>query len=37
MEVDAAFVQDVLRGDGATEMRVRFVRKLEDAVPVGED
>jgi hypothetical protein len=37
MEVDAAFVQDILRGDSITEMRVRFVRKLEDAVPVGED
>lgn len=37
MEVDAAFVQDILRGDNMTEMRVRFVRKLEDAVPVGED
>jgi len=37
MEVDAAFVQDVLRGDSQTEMRVRFIKKLEDAVPVGED
>ena len=37
MEVDAGFVQDVLRGDSITEMRVRFIKKLEDAVPVGED
>ena len=37
MEVDAAFVQDVLRGDTQTEMRVRFIKKLEDAVPVGEE
>lgn len=37
MEVEAGFVQDVLRGDGITEMRVRFVKKLEDAVPVGEE
>lgn len=37
MEVDAAFVQDVLRGDTTTEMRVRFIKKLEDAVPVGEE
>ena len=37
MEVEAGFVQDVLHGDNATEMRVRFVRKLEDAVPVGEE
>jgi len=37
MEVEAGFVQDVLHGDNITEMRVRFVRKLEDAVPVGEE
>jgi len=37
MEVEAGFVQDVLRGDNLTEMRVRFVRKLEDAIPVGEE
>ncbi|XP_065648284.1 trafficking protein particle complex subunit 3 [Hydra vulgaris] len=37
MEVEAAFVQDVLRGDSITEMRVKFLKKLEDAVPVGED
>ncbi|XP_057306740.1 trafficking protein particle complex subunit 3-like [Hydractinia symbiolongicarpus] len=37
MEVDAGFVQDVLRGDSITEMRVRFVKRLEDAVPVGEE
>jgi len=37
MEVEAGFVQDVLRGDSITEMRVRFIKKLEDAVPVGEE
>ena len=37
MEVEAGIVQDVLRGDSATELRVRFIRKLEDAIPVGEE
>ena len=37
MEVEAGFVQDVLRGDSTTELRVRFIRKLEDAIPVGEE
>jgi len=37
MEVEAGFVQDVLKGDNITEMRVRFIKKLEDAVPVGEE
>lgn len=37
MEVEAGFVQDVLRGDSVTELRVRFIRKLEDAIPVGEE
>jgi len=37
MEVEAGFVQDVLRGDSVTEMRIRFIKKLEDAVPVGEE
>lgn len=31
------FVQDQLKGDDATEIRVRFIRKLEDAVPAGDD
>ncbi len=37
MEVEAAFVQDILKGDPTTEMRVRFIKKLEDAVPAGEE
>lgn len=37
MEIEAAFVQDVLKGDPTTEIRVRFIRKLEDAVPAGEE
>lgn len=37
MEVDVKFVQDQLKGDSVTELRLRFVKRLEDAVPVGED
>lgn len=37
MEVDVRFVQDTLKGDNITEIRLKFVKRLEDAVPVGED
>ncbi|XP_045196342.2 trafficking protein particle complex subunit 3-like [Mercenaria mercenaria] len=37
MEVDVKFVQDQLKGDSVTELRLKFVKRLEDAVPVGED
>ena len=37
MEVEAVFLQDVLKGDANTELRVKFIRKLEDAVPAGEE
>ena len=35
MEVN--FVRDQLKGDEATEIRVKFLKKLEDAVPAGDD
>lgn len=37
MEVDVSFVQDNLRGDDTTEIRVKFIKKLEDAIPAGEE
>lgn len=30
-------LQDQLKGDGTTEIRVKFIRRLEDAIPAGED
>jgi len=37
LEVQTYFVQDSLRGDSSTELRVKFIRRLEDALPPGED
>ena len=37
IEVAVWIVQDQLKGDSITEIRLRFIRRLEDAVPVGED
>jgi len=37
LEVDSWFVQDQLKGDPVTELRIQFIRKMEDAVPAGED
>jgi len=37
MDVTVWFVQDNLRGDNITELRIKFNRRLEDAVPAGED
>ena len=37
MEVEVHFVQDALRGDDTTEIRVKFIKKLEDAIPAGEE
>ena len=37
MEVEAYFVRDVLKGDNTTELRIKYVKKLTDALPAGED
>ena len=37
LAVNVNFVQDQLKGDDTTEIRVKFIRKLEDAVPAGDD
>ncbi|XP_059471254.1 trafficking protein particle complex subunit 3 [Neocloeon triangulifer] len=37
LEVACWFVQDQLKGDSSTEIRVKLLRKLEDSVPAGED
>ena len=29
--------QDALKGSGSTEIRICFIKKLQDAMPVGED
>lgn len=35
--MDITFFQDQLKGDTNTEIRVKFIRRLEDAMPAGED
>jgi hypothetical protein len=37
MEVISWFVQDQLKGDNVTELRIKFIKRLEDAIPAGED
>ena len=37
LEVKVWFVQDQLKGSDTTEIRIKFVKKLEDAIPAGED
>nr|XP_027226685.1 trafficking protein particle complex subunit 3-like [Penaeus vannamei] len=37
LEIMAWFIADQLRGDNVTEIRVKFVKRLEDAIPAGED
>ncbi|XP_075983621.1 blocked early in transport 3 [Anticarsia gemmatalis] len=37
LDVQCWFVQDQLKGDAVTELRVKYIKRLEDAVPAGED
>ena len=37
LDVDVAFVSDVLRGDDRTELRIQLVKILKDEIPAGED
>lgn len=37
MEISAWFLQDQLKNDNITELRVKFIKRLEDAIPAGED
>ncbi|KJE94127.1 BET3 family protein, variant [Capsaspora owczarzaki ATCC 30864] len=37
MKVETEFVRDTLRGDDATEMRIRLLEILQDQAPPGED
>jgi hypothetical protein len=37
MEVTSWFVEDQLKDDNVTELRIKFIKKLEDAIPAGED
>ncbi|KAH3686633.1 hypothetical protein WICPIJ_002383 [Wickerhamomyces pijperi] len=37
LDVEVAFVGDVLRGDDATEIRLKLIKILKDEIPAGED
>jgi hypothetical protein len=37
IEIAAWFVQDQLKSGNVTELRVKFIKRLEDAIPAGED
>lgn len=37
MEIACWFIQDQLKNDSVNELRVKFIKRLEDAIPAGED
>ncbi|XP_032828488.1 trafficking protein particle complex subunit 3 [Petromyzon marinus] len=37
MAVDVRFVQDSLKGDGSTEIRLKFLKRIEENIPAGEE
>uniref|UniRef100_A0A1A8FMR2 Trafficking protein particle complex subunit n=1 Tax=Nothobranchius korthausae TaxID=1143690 RepID=A0A1A8FMR2_9TELE len=37
MAVDVKFVQDTLRGDNVTEIRMKFIKRIEENLPAGEE
>lgn len=37
LKVDCYLKADQLKGDASTEIRIKFIEKLLDAVPIGED
>uniref|UniRef100_A0A8C1BX31 Trafficking protein particle complex subunit n=1 Tax=Cyprinus carpio carpio TaxID=630221 RepID=A0A8C1BX31_CYPCA len=37
MAVDVRFAQDTLRGDNVTEIRMKFIKRIEENLPVGDE
>ena len=37
IDVNTWFVQDTLKGSNVTELKVKFVKRIEDAVPPGDE
>lgn len=37
MAVDVKFVQDTLRGDNVTEIRMKFIKRIEENLPAGDE
>ncbi|TNN88089.1 Trafficking protein particle complex subunit 3 [Liparis tanakae] len=37
MAVDVKFAQDTLRGDNVTEIRMKFIKRIEENLPAGDE
>lgn len=37
MAVDVRFAQDMLRGDNVTEIRMKFIKRIEENLPAGDE